>query len=324
MSFHDPLYLLLFIPLILGSGFMLFRRNRAAVRLSSVRYVGVRRGILAIMYPYLILLRVAALSLLVVALARPGEGVNHTEVLRYGVDLVMALDVSPSMRGMDFEPSRLDVAKRLIRDFAAGRTHDRLGMVIFAGKAYLQAPLTADKNIIAEIIDEIDFDSVETDGTAIGEAIMLSCARLKSSTAQSRAVLLVTDGVNNRGVIDPATAAEAAASLGIKVYAIGVGRDGDVPYPTGNPFFPTRNMTNQFDESALRMIADKTGGKFFRASDEGFLEKSIREIDALERSRYNIRQYYEFSDWFMKPLSVAAMLLFLELFLRAVVFRRIP
>jgi Ca-activated chloride channel homolog len=324
MSFHDPLYLLLFIPLTLGVGIALFRRNRAAVRFSSVRHVGFRRGILAALYPYLVVLRIAGLSLLIIALARPGEGVNHTEVLRYGVDIVMALDVSPSMRGMDFEPSRLDVAKRVIRDFAAGRTHDRLGMVIFAGKAYLQAPLTADKNIITEIINEIDFDSVETDGTAIGEAIMLACARLKSSTAQSRAILLVTDGVNNRGVIDPATAAEAAASLGIKVYAIGVGRDGAVPYPTGNPFFPTRNMTNQFDETALRMIADKTGGKFYRASDEGFLERSIREVDALERSKYNIRQYYEFSDWFMKPLSVAALLLLIELFMRAVIFRRIP
>ena len=328
LEFKSPVFLLLLVPLAAAAFFYYYKKlfaRELTVGISSKRIIRRKANLRSRAYPYLSVLRFAALVLIVLALARPGKGVDYTPISNMGIDIMIALDVSASMMGEDFQPkNRLNVAKEVMTDFVKRRDADRIGMVIFAGEAYLQCPLTLEKSILNEILEQIDFSSVAEEGTAIGEAITLAASRMTDSQAKSKIILLITDGVNNKGSIDPETAAKACNELGIKVYTVGIGKEGSVPYPSQGMFLGKRYIENQFDSESLEKIAAITGAKFYRAESGGVLWENIRDIDRLEKSRYEVKVYHEFYDRFQYPLIAAGFLFMLEIMLKAFVFRKIP
>jgi len=329
IEFKNPLFLLLLVPYAAMVLWYLYRRyyNReSAFAASSESMVKRRDSFRSMTYRFIPALRFIAILLIILSLARPGKGIDYSSVKNLGIDIMIALDASGSMQGEDFQPqNRLAVAKQVIKDFIDKRKSDRLGMVVFAGEAYLQCPLTVERPMIQDIVDEIDFESVPVNGTAIGDAIALAASRMIDSKAKSKIILLLTDGMNNKGKIDPETAAKTAADLGIRIYCVGIGKDGLVPYPNPHSlFFGKRYEQNQFDETALREIAKATGGKFYRATSGGVLWDNIRDIDRLERSEIETRQYHEFYDKFHLFLAAGISLFLLEVVLRAAVYRKIP
>ncbi|MBN1533118.1 MAG: VWA domain-containing protein [Spirochaetes bacterium] len=329
IEFKNPLFLLLLVPYAAMAAWYLYGRlfNReSAFAASSERVLKRRDSFRSLTYRFLPILRFAAILLLILAVARPGRGIDYSSVKNLGIDIMIALDASGSMQGEDFQPNnRLAVAKQVIKDFVSKRKSDRVGMVVFAGEAYLQCPLTVERQMVMDITDEIDFDSVPVDGTAIGDALALATSRMLESKARSKIILLLTDGVNNKGKIDPDTAAKTAAEMGIKVYCVGIGSDGLVPYPSPQGIFFGKNyLRNQFDETGLREIAKVTGGKFYRATSSGVLWENIRDIDRLERSEVEARVYHEFYDKFHLFLVAGIILFLLEVILRSAVYRKIP
>lgn len=329
LEFKNPLLLLLLAPyaaLVLWYFYARVYRRDSAVALSSERVLTKRRSFRVATYRFLPALRFAAILLLLVAVARPGKGVHYTSVKNLGIDIVIALDVSGSMQGEDFQPkNRLAVAKQVVADFISKRKHDRIGMVVFAGEAYLQCPLTVEHDMLTDILQEVDFGTVATDGTAIGDALGLAASRMTDDKAKSRIILLLTDGMNNRGAIDPETAADACKEMGVKIYSVGIGKEGRVPYPgPGGVFFGQRFLMNHFDETVLREISEKTGGKFYRAQSSGVLWENIHDIDRLEKTEVEVKVYHEFHDRFQYLLAAAMALFFIEIILRSAVYRKIP
>jgi Ca-activated chloride channel family protein len=328
-EFKTPYALLLLIPYAaFALWYWMAKRNRkeSSIGISSSKIVKGTKSLRSVLYPYVPVLRFAAIFLIIAALARPGKGVDSSSVKSFGIDIMIALDTSPSMRGEDFEPkNRLYVAKEAVKSFIAMRPNDRIGVVIFSGDAYLQTPLTADHGMLNDLVDEIDFDSVSEDGTAIGDALSLCASRLDAPNSKGKMILLLTDGVNNRGIIDPKTAAAACTGMGIRVYAVGIGKEGPVPYPVSNGLsIFKRMMNNQFDEKAIRELTDATGGTFYRAQSSGVLWENIKEIDRLEKSEFSVTSYHEFYDRFEGWLFAAAFFLLLEILLRTLVFRKVP
>ena len=335
MRLHNPEYLfflLIWIPMI----WIYVRRSRrsaAAIRFSDLSILKkIRPGAMARLRHLPFVLRLAGLALLAVALARPQMGQTEEEVATDGVDIVLVLDVSTSMKALDFQPkNRLFVAKETMKDFITKRQHDRLGLVVFSARAYTKCPLTLDYSILTQFIDEIQFGQIE-DGTAIGTAIATAANRLKDSRAKSRVIILATDGANNRGEIAPLTAAEAAGKMGIKIYTIGVGKDGMIPYPVEmvNPFTgqpagtQVQMMESDLDEASLQSIAEATKGQFFRARDSEGLKLIYEKIDKLEKTEIKSRTYTTYSEKFFPWLLFGAAILFLELTLANTRFRRIP
>jgi Ca-activated chloride channel family protein len=326
MEFKHPFVLLLLIPY----GVMVFWyvygrlcRRGAAVAVSSRSILKERRTFRTITYPYMPALRFLAILSLIIALARPGRGLDYSSVKNQGIDIMIALDLSPSMLGEDFQPrNRLAVAKQVVRDFITRRTADRIGMVVFSGEACLQCPLTMEHDIIADILDDVDFSSVGVDGTAIGDALALAASRMMEGAARSRIILLITDGVNNRGDIDPETAAKTCGELGIKIYSVGIGKDGRVPYPGG--VFGRQYVMNQFNPETLRNASSITGGRFYRAESGGVLWENIRDIDMLEKSEIDVKRYHEFHDSFQVFLMIATALFLAEILARSLLYRKIP
>ena len=235
-----------------------------------------------------------SILLLTVALARPQRGLRENELSGRGVDIVLALDVSTSMRAEDFQPNRFAVAKTVASTFVEGRPHDRLGLVIFAGTAVTQCPLTLNHSVLVDLLQRVDFGMVE-DGTAIGQGLATALNRLRQSRAKSKVVILLTDGDNNRGAIDPLTAADLARALGVRVYTIGVGTSGIAPFPVDDPAFGRRYVMQPvvIDETTLRGIAEKTGGHYFRARDNQALAAIYRQIDQMEKSNLTSAAYSE-------------------------------
>jgi Ca-activated chloride channel family protein len=328
LEFKSPFMLILLVPW----SFMLFwYRYRkiytrgAAVAVSSSRIIRRRTTLRSSTYRFLPGLRFVSLLLLIIALSRPGKGVSYSSIKTEGIDIMIAVDVSGSMRGEDFEPrNRLEVSKQVIRDFIAGRKNDRIGLVVYAGEAYLQCPLTLEHDMIGDIIDEIDFETVHAQGTAIGDALALSASRMMDSKAKTRIIVLFTDGRHNTGQMDPETAAKAARELGIKIYTVGIGTKGKpVPYPTGIPLVK-RYMMEDLDEATLQKIADITGGKYYNATSSGVLWRNVKDIDRLEKSQVKMKQYHEFYDGFQWFLTAAMVFFFLEIILRSVVYRKVP
>lgn len=269
-------------------------------------------------------LRVAVVALLLLAMARPQTGRRISTVLTEGIDIVITLDVSHSMLAEDFKPrNRLHVAKQTIAKFIEGRRNDRIGLVVFAGRAYTQCPLTTDYGVLATLLDEIQVGMLE-DPTAIGTAIATSTARLKNTDSASKIVVLVTDGRNNAGNIDPQTAADLAAAVGVKVYTIGVGREGEVDYPDPRSFTGYTKIKSDIDEETLKAIAETTGGAFFRAHDPDALESIFSRIDQLERTKRETRDYTRYRELFPLPAILALLLLLVERVLVATRFRVIP
>lgn len=302
-KFEHPWYLLALLLVIGALAFLWWRRdrNRPVASYSNLGLLekgGTTLRSRAWWVPTA--LRVLALVLMVVAIARPQSGTTSREITSEGIDIMLVLDVSGSMKAEDFKPhNRLYVAKQVIRDFVEGRSNDRIGLVVFAGQSFTQCPLTLDYDVLTGFLDDIDFGMIE-DGTAIGMALANAINRLRESEAKSKIVILLTDGVNNRGEIDPLTAAQMAEAMDIKVYTIGAGKPGNALYPVEDPVFGKRYVyiPNEIDEEVLQKIAQQTGGLYYRAQSEQMLERVYEEISLLEKTEVKIKEYVQYRELF--------------------------
>ena len=268
-------------------------------------------------------LRIAALTLIIIALARPRSSTETEKVDTEGIDIVFAMDVSTSMLARDFEPDRISAAKDIAIEFIAQRPSDRMGIVVFAGESYTQCPLTTDRATLINLMKDVQTDLIE-DGTAIGNGLATAVARMKDSDAKSRVIILLTDGVNNRGEIAPATAAEIAKTFGVRVYTIGIGTRGEAPYPVMTQWgVELRKMPVEIDEDLLKSIAESTGGRYFRATDNTKLSEIYSEINQMEKVRTTVDSFPIYKELFGKYALWALICLLLELALRLLI-RRLP
>ena len=268
-------------------------------------------------------LRTVALVMIVLALARPRSASDVEKIDTEGIDIVLAMDVSTSMLARDFEPDRLSAAKDIAIEFIAQRPSDRMGIVVFAGESYTQCPLTTDRATLINLMKEVQTDLIE-DGTAIGNGLATAVARMKDSDATSRVIILLTDGVNNRGEIAPETAAEIARTYGVRVYTIGLGTRGEAPYPVMTPWgVELRKMPVEIDEDLLKSIATTTGGRYFRATDNTKLSEIYSEINRMEKVRTTIDSFPVYKELFGSFGALALICLLLELLLRLII-RRMP
>ncbi len=268
--------------------------------------------------------RTLSIALLIVALARPQSSNKFQNTITEGIDIVMSLDISSSMLARDFSPDRLEAAKEVAIHFISGRPEDKIGLVVFSGESFPQCPLTTDHAVLINLFKDIQSGMIE-DGTAIGLGLANAVNLLKRSNAKSKVIILLTDGDNNRGEIAPLTAAELAKSFGIRVYTIGIGTRGTAPYPVQTAFgISMRNMPVKFDESVLREISNLTGGQYFRATDNHKLKAIYEEIDKLEKSKIEVRQYSTKTEEYLLFALLGALFLVLEIILRNSVLRSIP
>ncbi len=314
--FHSPwaLWLLLLIPLLAAWELWRAKRKRTSLRFPGAATLrGLPRGWAVRLRGLPLALRLVALAILVVAFARPQSTHTLERVTSEGIDIMLVLDVSTSMKVMDFRPNRLEAAKQVLEQFIDGRRHDRIGLVIFAGSAMTQCPLTPDYGVLTGLLRQVDFGRVR-DGTAIGTAILTATNRLRESDAKSKVMVLLTDGENNMGEVSPVTAARAAAAMGIRIYAVGMGREGMQPLEVDDPFQGRRvvQVETDVDDAMLREIAEITGGRSFRAQDPGALEMIYREIDLLERTEVETTTYTRRGELFMNLALAALALLLLE------------
>jgi Ca-activated chloride channel family protein len=267
--------------------------------------------------------RIAALSLIIVAIARPRSSSQMEKIDTEGIDIVLAMDVSTSMLARDFNPDRISAAKDIAIEFIAQRPTDRIGIVVFAGESYTQCPLTTDRATLINLMKEVQTDLIE-DGTAIGNGLATAVARMAESDAKSRVVILLTDGVNNSGEIAPLTAAEIANTYGVRVYTIGVGANGTAPYPVMTPWGVDIQRVNvEIDEDLLKTIAETTGGRYFRATDNTKLAEIYSEINRMEKARTTIDSFPVYKELFTRYALLALAFLLLELLVRLLI-RRLP
>ena len=267
--------------------------------------------------------RIAALSLIIVAIARPRSSSQMEKIDTEGIDIVLAMDVSTSMLARDFNPDRISAAKDIAIEFIAQRPTDRIGIVVFAGESYTQCPLTTDRATLINLMKEVQTDLIE-DGTAIGNGLATAVARMAESDAKSRVIILLTDGVNNSGEIAPLTAAEIANTYGVRVYTIGVGANGTAPYPVMTPWGVDIQRVNvEIDEDLLKTIAETTGGRYFRATDNTKLAEIYSEINRMEKARTTIDSFPVYKELFTRYALLALAFLLLELLIRLFI-RRLP
>ena len=267
-------------------------------------------------------LRVLAMSLIVVAIARPRSSEVIEKIDAEGIDIVLAMDVSTSMLARDFTPDRISASKDIAIEFITQRPTDRMGIVVFAGESYTQCPLTTDRAALINMMKEVETGLID-DGTAIGNGLATAIARMKDSDAKSRVVILLTDGVNNSGEVSPQMAVEIAKTYGIRVYTIGVGREGMAPYPVMTPWgVEVRNLEVEIDEDLLKQIADETGGRYFRANDNTKLAEIYDEINQMEKARTTVDSFPIYKELFGKYALLALLLILAELVLNWFVIRR--
>ena len=329
-QFQDPWFLLLLLAIPVFHFASKKKRGTKAIHFSSLKlFDGLNRSFRERFEFFIPLLRALSLALLIIGVARPQWGNKTTETSGEGGDIMLTIDTSGSMKALDFhlqnsEVNRLDVVKKVVADFILKRPHDRIGMVVFGEEAYTQCPLTTDSGTLREFLDRIRI-GIAGDGTAIGNALATSVKRLKNQKTKSRIVILLTDGRNNAGDISPLKAAGIARDMGIKVYAIGIGSAGPVPYPQETAFGVEKVYAHlEQDEEMLRQIAQITGGRYFHATETAELEKIYGTIDKLEKSEIKIKEYREYEELF-PPFVWAGLLLFaLELLLSRTYFLRIP
>lgn len=327
MFFEYPYLLwLLLLPLLLTARYLYIelRERRPHLRVSSVwPWTKGGRSVLSVIRHLPFALRIAALSLIIVALARPRSSNEVEKRDTEGIDIVLAMDVSTSMLARDFTPDRLSAAKDIAIEFISQRPSDRMGIVVFAGESYTQCPLTTDRATLINLMKEVQTDLIE-DGTAIGNGLATAVARMMDSDAPSRVVILLTDGVNNRGEIAPQTAAEIAKTYGIRVYTIGVGANGTAPYPVMTPWgVEVRNMQVEIDEDLLKEVAKTTGGRYFRATDNTKLAEIYSEINKMETARTTVDSFPVYKELFGGYALAALICLALEL-LVGLMLRRLP
>ncbi|MFH1380255.1 MAG: VWA domain-containing protein [bacterium] len=330
MRFASPVYVLLIIPLGLAVWFYIKRRSDSlsAMRFSSLSELQkMSPPFSTIIQPYVPVLKIIAISLFILALARPQKGQRSEELLTKGVDIILCLDTSSSMRAEDFKPlNRLDAAKEAAIEFIKGRKYDRIGMVVFSEMAFTQTPLTLDYGAVLDFLDQVSIGMTQTDGTAIGTALTTSINRLRKSTAKSKVIILLTDGRNNAGDVDPITAAKAAEAIGVKIYTIGAGKIGPAPYPVDDPLFGRRYVMVQedLDEDTLKKIADRTEGLYFRATSSEMLKTIYKKIDALEKTEIKIKEYTDYQELYGYFLLIGIIILISYIVLQYTYFRQIP
>ncbi|RJP82964.1 MAG: VWA domain-containing protein [Candidatus Zixiibacteriota bacterium] len=334
MDFRDPgwLALLLLIPFLALYLKLRGKRRKIPFRFPTLEVLRSTGGGKWARWRWLpVALRWTAIALIAVALARPQKLTQESNVSTEGIDIMLALDISTSMLAEDFQPkNRLEAAKLVASEFVTGRSSDQIGLVVFAGQSFTQCPLTLDYELLKQLLDRVNVELVTggaiEDGTAIGMAMANGVNRLRASQAKSRVLILLTDGQNNRGEIDPVTAAQAAKALGIRIYTIGVGTEGYAPYPVRDPWggIAYQQVPVKIDEELLRQVADETGGKYFRATDAETLRKVYREIDQLEKSKIRVHQYRQHAELFGSWLGWALALLLVELILTATRLRTMP
>ncbi|WP_310378724.1 VWA domain-containing protein [Flavobacterium sp.] len=327
ITFLNPefFWLLLFIPVAIV--WLYWKRNEqsATFKMSSIQGFKASNSILAKLKPYLNVLRLVALCFLIIALARPRtvDVSNKTKTTK-GIDIVMAIDVSGSMLAKDLRPNRMEALKRVAADFAQERPNDRIGLVVYASEAYTKTPVTSDKAVVLEAIKSIKYDNVLQDGTGIGMGLATAVNRLKDSKAKSKVIILLTDGVNNAGFIEPETAADIAKQYGIKVYTIGIGTNGMAEFPYAiapNGQFLFRMMQVEIDEQLLKSIARKTDGKYFRATSNNKLAEIYAFINKLETTEIEELKFYDYDEKFRLFAGIALILVLVELGLRNTVYR---
>ncbi len=327
VTFANPEFFLflLLIPLMVFWQWKRGRQQLVELRVSSLRgFRSVPRTWRQRLRHVLFVSRILALVMLIAALARPQSTSRGENVSTEGIDIVLATDISSSMLAEDFRPNRVEAAKRVAIDFIEGRPNDRIGLVIFAGESFTQCPLTLDHAVVKNLLGQVKTGMVE-DGTAIGMGLATAVTRLKESKAKSRVIILLTDGVNNRGSIDPLTGAGIAQSFGVRVYTIGVGTIGTAPYPVQTPFgVQYQNMAVEIDETLLQKIADGTGGKYFRATDDRKLKAIYEEIDRLEKTKIEVTQFRKHKEEFYTAAMIGGLFLLLEFALSQTLFRKIP
>lgn len=331
IRFANPefLTLLILVPLVIWAYFRRTKTQSGSLRfssLSTIKEISKRASWALRARHILLVFRVLAIILIAIAMARPQSSQKDSEVLTEGIDIVMAMDVSTSMLAEDFKPdNRLEAAKQVAAEFIQGRQNDLIGLVVFAGKSFTQCPLTLDYGVLISFLERIEAGMVE-DGTAIGMGLATAINRLRDSKAKSKVIILLTDGMNNRGQIDPLTAAKAAQAFGIRVYTIGAGTDGTAMYPVDDPLFGRRYvpMPVEIDEEILQDVANITGGQYFRAKDTKSLKSIYTEIDLLEKTKIEVKEYTRYTELFMYFLLPAIALFLLEILLANTRFRKIP
>ena len=321
----DYLWLLLAQPLLLGWYVFSRKKTQAVLKISSLNGFRAKSNFLAQLQPALFVLRILSLAIIVLALARPQTmDVSTRTKTNKGIDIVMAIDISSSMLAQDLKPNRLTALKRVAASFVDDRMSDRIGLVIYAGESYTKTPITSDRAIVKNALGEIQFEGLIEDGTAIGMGLATSVNRLKDSRAKSKVIILLTDGVNNSGFIDPKIASELALEYEIKTYTIGLGSNGTARAPIGllpNGKFQYGMTKVEIDEELLKTIAEKTGGLYFRATDNKKLEEIYQEINKLEKTEIEEFKYYNYDEKFRPLILLALALLFIEWLMRNTLFR---
>ena len=328
MFFEYPRLLwLLVIPVLLVLHYIYIEKagRRPHMRVSTaVPWKKHRRSFKTFFRHVPFLLRTFALVMVVLAIARPRSSEEFSKVDTEGIDIVMAMDVSTSMLARDLTPDRINASKDIAIEFISQRPSDRMGIVVFAGESFTQCPLTTDRATLINLMKEVQTDLIE-DGTAIGNGLATAVARLKDSDAKSRVVILLTDGVNNSGEVSPQTAAEIAKTYGVRVYTIGVGKEGMAPYPVMTPWgVQVQNMKVEIDEKLLKEVAESTGGRYFRATDNTKLAEIYSEINKMEKAKTTVDSFPVYEELFGSFAVWALLALLLELFLNWFVIRRLP
>ena len=316
--FANPnyLWLLLVLPAVILWYFFTWRKAQPELKMSSLSSFSKQKSFLSLIYPMLFVFRIFAMTLIILAIARPQTvDVSTRTKTNNGIDIVMAIDVSSSMLAQDLKPDRLSALKRVAATFVDDRTSDRIGLVVYAGESYTKTPITSDKSIIKGALREISYQGIIEDGTAIGMGLATSVNRLKDSRAKSKVIILLTDGVNNSGFIDPKIATELAVEFGIKTYTIGLGSNGTALAPVGilpNGEFQYALTKVEIDEALLKEIASSTGGIYFRATNNKKLEEIYAEINKLEKSEVEEFKYYNYTEKYRLLIILALVLITLE------------
>lgn len=327
VSFLNPEFFWLFLLLPSAVVWYIWKRKQqtATLKISSVKGFKAQKSLLAKLKPLLFVLRLLALSSLIIAMARPRKvDISSQTKSTKGIDIVMAIDVSGSMLAKDLKPNRMEALKKVAENFVEGRPNDRIGIVVYAAEAYTKTPVTSDKAVIQQAIASIKYDNVLQDGTGIGMGLTTAVNRLKDSKAKSKVIILLTDGVNNAGFIEPETASQIAKEYGIKVYTIGIGTNGNAMFPYAyapNGGFLFRMMPVEIDVSLLQTIARNTGGKYFRASSNSKLESIYNEINKLETTEIQELKFYDYDEKYRPFVWIAGILVLIEFGLRNTVYR---
>ena len=329
MEFKNPLFFLLLLVLVpyIVWYVMRFKQSLPSLKVpDTTKYVKVPKTFRLYLMHLPFLLRIILISLVVCILARPQSRHSWSNTDVEGIDIMLAVDVSTSMLAQDFKPNRVEALKEIAQRFIEKRPNDNMGLTMFAGEAYTQCPLTTDHTVLMNLYNSVDCNmamrGVIDDGTAIGDGIMNAILRLKESQAKSKVIILLTDGVNNSGNISPQTAAEIAKKYGIRIYTIGIGRNGMAPYPL--PTGGTAMLPVEIDEETMTKISTETGGQYFRAQKNAELDAIYQDIDKMERTKFNVKQFSRRGELY-QPFALAALVvLLLEILLRTVVLKRLP